>query len=432
MKKSILLVLLSLTYILNGQFKVNGKIDNYASQDLTVRVFTGSSDKLINKLKTNKNGEFSVKIPVNYSGIVRIENYSHVAVDLLSDNEDIDFTAVFENNEFSNLKIIKGKTAAGFQNYQSFEAFNDLKLNVFPMIKSLYNKDDKFYQAVVEEEERIAKQNPVTDLPLLKYYIQTNDLANAQVETKQAAEIHKNKILNKLTTDNEYLEGSGLLSKLVLDYLRYSIMDASSQEQINAIVEKEVDELLLKTDLETPRGQNVLSSVFIVLPEEQFGSLLEKYYAKANSLTCEITDELKASLTAHNTIVPGNQVPDIQFKNPVNGYKSLYDVKADKKIIIFWASWCPACQDEMPFVKEYYRNFKDAGGEIISISLDYDQAAFDAATKDFEWVNYTELMYWDTQGVVEYGVSSTPTLFLVDKDNKLIKKATHISELVEF
>src|SRR5690606_31351492 len=117
----------------------------------------------------------------------------------------------------------------------------------------------------------------------------------------------------------------------------------------------------------TPRGQNVLSSVFIVLPEEQFGSLLEKYYAKANSLTCEITDELKASLTAHNTIVPGNQVPDIQFKNPVNGYKSLYDVKADKKIIIFWASWCPACQDEMPFVKEYYRNFKDAGGEIISI-----------------------------------------------------------------
>ena len=85
----------------------------------------------------------------------------------------------------------------------------------------------------------------------------------------------------------------------------------------------------------------------------------------------------------------------------------------------------------MPFVKEYYRNFKENGGEIVSISLDFDDAAFKEATKDFEWVNYTELMHWDTQGIVEFGVTSTPTLFLLDKDNKLIKKASHISELVE-
>ena len=86
----------------------------------------------------------------------------------------------------------------------------------------------------------------------------------------------------------------------------------------------------------------------------------------------------------------------------------------------------------MPFVKEYYRNFKAEGGEILAISLDYDQASFDHATKDFEWINYTELMRWDTSGVKEFGITSTPTLFLLDKDNKLIKKASHISDLVQF
>src|SRR5690606_15715004 len=164
---------------------------------------------------------------------------------------------------------------------------------------------------------------------------------------------------------------------------------------------------------------------------EQFSTLLEKYYAKANALTCEITDELKTNLSAHNNTVVGSVVPNILFKNPVKGYKSLYDVKADKKIIVFWASWCPACNDEMPFVKEYYRNFKEDGGEIVSISLDFDAESFKSATLDFDWINYTELLQWDTQAARDYGITATPTLFLVDKDNKLIKKASHISELVE-
>jgi len=423
---------MGLTFTLHAQFKIKGEIHGYSNQDMMVRIFTGPSDKLINKIKTDGKGKFSVKIPQQYSGIIRLETSSgRASTDILSDNEDVGFTADYADNSFSNLVYSEGKTAIAFQKYQSYEGFSDLKLNVFPMIKSLYSKDDKFYQAVVEEEERITQLNPVTDLPLLKYYIQANDLANAQVEGKPAAEIHKAKILNKLVTDNSYLEGSGLMSKLVLDYLRYSIVGATSQEEINSTIEKEIDDLLIKTDLETPRGQNILSAIFLVLPQEQFATLLEKYYSKANALTCEITDELKASLTAHNTIVPGNQVPNIVFKKPVKGYKSLYDVKADKKIVIFWASWCPACQDEMPFVKEYYRNFKENGGEIVSISLDFDDAAFKEATKDFEWVNYTELMHWDTQGIVEFGVTSTPTLFLLDKDNKLIKKASHISELVE-
>ncbi|WP_159447463.1 TlpA family protein disulfide reductase [Moheibacter sediminis] len=433
MKKTLPIVVLLLSFFSHAQFTVTGKIDNYINQNLTIRIFKGPSDLLINKVLTDANGSFTVKVPEKYSGIVRVQTLSDGAIlDFLSDNENVDFTAQYKDHQFSEIKYFKGKTAMGFLEYQSFENFNDLKLNVFPMIKTVYSEKDEFYQAVLKEEKRIEKLSPATELSLLKYYVQANDLANAQVDAKPAAEVHTNKILSKLINDNNYLEGSGLMYKLVLDYLRYSIMGATTQEEINSKIETTIDDLLVKTDLETPRGQNVLSSVFLVLPAEQFGTLLEKYYSKANALTCEITDELKTSLTAHNNMVVGNKVPDLKFKQPVKGFKSLYDVKAEKKIVIFWASWCPACNDEMPFVKEYYRNFKAEGGEIISISLDFDKAAFDEATKDFEWINYTELMRWDTSGVKEFGITSTPTLFLLDKDNKLIKKATHISELVQF
>ncbi len=432
MKKISVVLFLLISFVLNAQFKISGEIKNYAEKDISVRMFNGPSDILINKVTTDKSGKFSVNVPKKFSGIIRLTDASrHSVIDMLSDNENVVFTANYENKAFANIVFKEGNTAKAFQNYSSYEGLMDMKSNIFPIIKGLYTDSDEFYKAILKEEERLGKLTPATNLPLLKYYVTLSDVANTQVDSKPAADIHKQKILNHLVNDNNYLEGSGFMFKLVMDYLRAAIFGSTSQDQINSLIEKEIDDLLVKTDLETPRGQNVLSSVFLVLPAEQFSTLLEKYYAKANALTCEITDELKSSLTAHNNTAVGSTVPNIQFDKPLKGAKSLYDVKADKKIIIFWASWCPACNDEMPFVKEYYRNFKQNGGEIVSISLDFDPVAFKNATGDFEWYSYSDFLQWDTKSVLDYGITSTPTLLLVDKDNKLIKKASHISELVE-
>ncbi|MEG0188188.1 MAG: TlpA disulfide reductase family protein, partial [Algoriella sp.] len=92
-------------------------------------------------------------------------------------------------------------------------------------------------------------------------------------------------------------------------------------------------------------------------------------------------------------------------------------------------SWCPACQQEIPYIKEFYKDFKAKGGEIVAISLDFDETAFKDATKDLPWYNYTDLLRWDSPIAEQFSVSSTPTLFLVDKDNKIIKEVHHISEL---
>ena len=432
MKKICVALMFFLVGLLNAQFKISGEIKNYAEKDVMVRIFDGPTDVLINKVKTDKNGKFTVNIPQKFSGMVRLTDASrHAALDILSDNENVSFTAKLDNNAFTEIQINEGKTAKGFQEYSAVEGLVDMKTNVFPIIKALYTENDEFYKAIQKEEARIGNLTASSDLPLLKYYVKLSDLANATFEAKPAADIHKENIRKHLINDSNYLEGSGFMFKLVLDYLRASIYGATSQDQINTTIEKEIDDLLVKTDLETPRGQKVLSSVFLALPAEQFATLLEKYYAKANALTCELTDELKTSLAAHNSTKVGSVVPNIVFNKPVKGFKSLYDVKADKKIIIFWASWCPACNDEMPFVREYYNNFKKEGGEIVSISLDFNETAYLESSNYFEWISYSDFLQWDSKPAIDYGISSTPTLLLVDKDNKLIKKASHISELVE-
>lgn len=431
MNKIFLAILLAFGGFLGAQFKIEGEIKNYHNQPIFVRIFTGSSDKIINKVNTDKNGKFSINIPEKYHGIVTLSDRPRQTfIEILSDNENVKLKSDFEGGLFINTVFTEGKTAIGYSQYQDYQSYNDLKSSVFPILKSLYTPKDEFYQAMMKEEARISALSPIADYPLLKYYVQVSELAKANADTKSMAEIYNNQILNRLTNDNENLEASGQLGNLVLTYLRFSILGATSQEQINSILEKEIDHLLDKTDIETPRGQNVLTSVFEVLPKEQFGTLLNKYYSKVEALTCTITDDLKTNVLAHNMGKPGAQVPNIVFDEPIKGFKSLYEVKADKKLVVFWASWCPACMSEMPHIKEYYKTFKKEGGEIIAISLDVDEAAFQEAIKDFGWINYTELMKWETQGVDSYGISGTPSLFLIDKDNKLIKKADHISELM--
>ena len=100
-------------------------------------------------------------------------------------------------------------------------------------------------------------------------------------------------------------------------------------------------------------------------------------------------------------------------------------------LVVFWASWCPACNKEMPYIKEYYNEFKKNGGEIIAISLDYDQTMFNDATKELPWFNYTDLMRWDSPIAASYQVEATPTIFLLDKDNKIINKVSHVNELIQ-
>src|SRR5690606_28937551 len=116
MKYRLMLALMGLTFTLHAQFKTKAEIRNYSGQNMTVRMFTGASDKLINKIKADGSAKFSVKIPQQYSGIVRLETSSgNASLDILSDNEDVEFTADYETSPFSNVIYAKGKPAMGFQ-----------------------------------------------------------------------------------------------------------------------------------------------------------------------------------------------------------------------------------------------------------------------------------------------------------------------------
>jgi peroxiredoxin len=86
-------------------------------------------------------------------------------------------------------------------------------------------------------------------------------------------------------------------------------------------------------------------------------------------------------------------------------------------LIYFWAYWCEPCKQEMPHLDKIYREFKDRGLEIVSISLDSSIEKTRKFTKQaqLQWKHSCSGKVWQDETVGLYGVNSLPSLWVVDR-----------------
>ncbi|MFV0144943.1 TlpA family protein disulfide reductase [Empedobacter falsenii] len=426
MKNKFIIPLIVLGSSVFGQFTISGQLENYANKPVLVKVYENAELKLINNSKTDNNGNFIAKVPTKYNGFVRIDLPTGENLSLLTDNKDLKFKTVTGQEINSKLQIIEGSAQNEYNKVLALQPLNEIQNQVFPYLMQMYKPTDEFYTAMVKEDKRIndlKRSEKFSDL--VTYINELNDLKQQAQNNRDTSTIES--ILNHFSNDDLRLEQSGMFNDLIFAYINTKLSTAGNQNIEDNLIAA-TDEILGKTNIETTRGQNVLTAILKFVPKKEYANFHQKYVEKISGIKGKVTDQLKKKAGVSLTQV-GQQVPNITFDKAVKGKKSLYDIKANQKLIVFWASWCPACQQEVPHIKEFYKDFKAKGGEIVAISLDYDQNAFESATKDLSWYNYSDLLRWDSPIATEFGIESTPTLLLIDKDNKLIKKVSHISEL---
>jgi len=128
----------------------------------------------------------------------------------------------------------------------------------------------------------------------------------------------------------------------------------------------------------------------------------------------------------------GSQAPDIALNDVDGKIRKLSSLKGKVVLIDFWASWCGPCRKENPNVVAIYKEYKDRGFEIYSVSLDKDRDSWlKAIAKDnLIWPNHvSDLKYWKSEGAAVYGVTSIPYTVLIDKKGKIVAKKLRGEEL---
>ncbi len=128
------------------------------------------------------------------------------------------------------------------------------------------------------------------------------------------------------------------------------------------------------------------------------------------------------SLTAS---VEGNQVgnlaPDFQVQNLDGQTISLSDLRGKPVLLNFWATWCPPCRGEMPYLQQIYEEWSNKG--LMLFALDIGESP--ALVKEFlETNNFSMPVLLDTERSVaqKYSIQYYPTTFFIDKNGIIQEK----------
>lgn len=161
-----------------------------------------------------------------------------------------------------------------------------------------------------------------------------------------------------------------------------------------------------------------------------------------NDIVTQLDKQAKM-LEARSKIKVGEMAPDIALEDPDGKVRKLSSLKGQVVLLDFWASWCGPCRKENPKVVQTYKKYKDKGFNVFSVSLDGIDSKGAKRYKDpqqvesnrqrlkhrwlaaiekdqLEWENHvSDLKKWDSVAAAEYGVSSIPRTFLIDRDGKI-------------
>jgi len=268
-------------------------------------------------------------------------------------------------------------------------------------------------------------------------------------------------VVVKTTAQNTYVNTSPKeiqSSKNPFLNINYSNSQIYSSGLIYDIIEKKFWAIQKSGLDEATRYKELVASVDIILDsvkknEKVYNDLtkyLFQYFEKYSLFNASEYIALKAlsqkevalnsglvnKLESYRKMKVGNRAPNFElvgdvFKNgtAVKAAIHLSDIKAKYKLIIFGGSWCPQCRAEMIQILPRYNNWKAKGIEVVFVSLDTDKKEFENFTAPFPFYSACDYKKWDTQAAKDYYVSSSPTIFLLDSNNKIILRPPTVASL---
>ena len=133
----------------------------------------------------------------------------------------------------------------------------------------------------------------------------------------------------------------------------------------------------------------------------------------------------------------GNIAPDIDFarttvfsgKNPLPLPKKLSDIKTTYTVVVFGASWCHKCKEEIPQIATLYDNWKKNSVEVVFVSLDDKESDFQTFVSSFPFISISDFKKWNSDIAKDYYVFGTPTMYLLNDKREILLRPNSVKQM---
>ena len=456
------LILILAVCAAKSQYQVTLQTPNYKSGLAYLAYYYGKNINVEDSALVNAKGiavfKKNQKLPPGIYSIVFPGKTK--LIDFLVDKEQV-ITIKSDTIDLLNKTIITGsKENVLFQQYQKYiavkgkllqteqQAYSNSKTKTDSALHE--NNYKKYNKDLNQYRENIIKQYPQSMLATLFKSMREPEVAIAHPITRQDSitnyENYKKHYWDGITfMDNRIIRTPFFLPK-VENYFRNILIPAPDT------IIKESDYLLLLARSNTEMYKfllNWLTDEYIypkyMGQDAVFVHLFENYHSKGISSWLNEKQLTAISNRAYMLMsnLIGEKAADLDMVDSTGKPTSLYSVNAEYTVVCFWDPTCSHCREEVPRLDSFYQaKWKQEGVRMYGVLSENEKTKWVQFIKDHnlkDWIHVyqteeTKKAIADAQrpGYKQlYDITQTPTLYLLDKEKRIIAKKLTPQQLDE-
>lgn len=427
---------------------ISGNFSKLSKQAITLYGFNGLKTYKISNTTIDWKGNFNLNFNKDDYGIGYIISSDDKPFFLILSSENIELSGI-TLSFLEDIKIKKGKENLFFEQYAKEHPRREQALSAWNYLEKIYTLDSLFLsqkipsRAIQDEKLRIKKEDSIflSSLPkgsYAKWFLPTQKLVSsvstiAQYRSEEIPETID--AFRKLDYSDARLYKSGLLKDAIENHFWLIENSGKSLDIVFEEMKLSIDAMLVNLVTNEKIFNEVTDYLFDLLEKHSLFQASEYLALKVlNEGSCTINSDLANQLETYRAMKKGNIAPDIVFErsNFISTTKilnKLSDIKSKYTVVVFGASWCPKCKEELPEITKLYNKWKSKGVEVIFIALEEDKKSFVDFAKTFPFPTYSDLKKWNSKIVKDYYVFSTPTMFLLDDKREIILRPNSVKQM---
>ena len=463
MSKFFKLLIINMMLFTSGfsQFDISVTINGLSNQDIYLAFYYGDKNYVVDTVKLDQNGKGVFKGDKKLEeGIYLVILPSRSYFDIIIDKNT---TFAIETDTASDMRVMVNNLTYKnspvnnqFTEYQKYMFSKTTEAHQLKVQGKDKNLSDKKRKKALENLEKINKQIEEKQRSILNNF--PNSLLAKVIKAFDEPIVPKiGEIVNGIKLDsiaqyNYYKEAyfkSGdfndtrILRTPVFNTKLNVFFDKVIVPHPDSII-RSIDQLISLINGNKEYEQFVLNYVFSKYSNSKYMGfdaitvyLADTFFLtdQADWVTTEFKEKLKARIDKIRPNLIGSIAPKLdKAQTPEGTFYPLHAVQSKYIVVVFWEPNCGHCKKEIPMLLEIYHNYHHLGLEIYAFYTQRDLDSWKKTITDFEiepWINVYDPLY-KTDFRDKYDVYSTPTMYILDQEHKILAKRITIEFLNEF